>query len=916
MSSCISQIRSTGNRQYGSHSLYWGKMRIQEDASRKHHLLVCHSLDVAAICLCLLNAHHSLLRNLSALLGLTETRTEELSCFLLALHDIGKFAESFQGRDADIFTKLRGRAPQRFGGPRHDILSHVLWREIVLRKIAPSFSAPLNEDIDLLNDMLQHLYGPVAGHHGKPADAYTPLCLDEYLCADDKHALESFVSDLLHMFIEPHAPIALSFSSGTNLPAVSWVLAGLAVLCDWIGSDEHFFPFVDNPVPLDVYWKEYALPQARTALAASGVLPVHVAQHTGMSFLFPTIASPSPLQTHAASCSLGTAPQLFVIEETTGAGKTEAALVLAHRLMANGLADGIYLALPTMATANAMYDRLADSYGRLFDSVTKPSLVLAHSARSISDRFTGSVATIVGRSNEPSGEVEAGAQCAAWIADNRKKAFLAHVGVGTIDQALVAVLPAYHQSLRLLGLHRKVLVVDEVHACDPYMHMLLQSLLQFHAGLGGSAVLLSASLPQNMRAELAAAFARGIGCATPGLAECSYPLITHVSRAATTEMPFETRGDLHRTIAVRMVHDKTTIVNFIREMLAQGRCVCWIRNTVLDALHAFDTFSPSVSPDRLTLFHARFAMGDRIATEERVKNRFGRDSTDAVRSGQLVIATQVVEQSLDLDFDEIVSDLAPMDRIIQRAGRLHRHARCRQDATSMPTLTVFSPESSADVDAAWYSSVFPHAAHVYPLHGLLWRTAHILSEMKQWSQPDDIRTMIEAAFNCDDSTPPILRKQDDKELGRIKADQSVAQFNALRFEAGYCGGAIWADDIYAPTRLGEKSVTVRLAQWDGRNLGPWSDHPRHPWPMSDLSVRVALIGAEAPMWEPLASAVAAAKDAMPGKGEHCVLVPLEHTNGIWRGQAVSCNGNAVLVQYSRQRGLTVSKGDADALQSD
>ena len=217
---------------------------------------------------------------------------------------------------------------------------------------------------------------------------------------------------------------------------------------------------------------------------------------------------------------LNSKPQLFILEDVTGAGKTEAALVLTHRLLSAGLADGLYVALPTMATANAMYQRLGEVYRRFYENSALPSLILAHGARDLSDAFRKSVMLSENEAadlnyedghKEQDQELSATAYCNAWLADNRKTALLAVVCVFTLYQALLAVLPARHQSLRLLGLGRKVLLVDEVHAYDSYMQRLLDALLEMHARQGGSVILLSATLPQTMREKLVAAFHRGIG---------------------------------------------------------------------------------------------------------------------------------------------------------------------------------------------------------------------------------------------------------------------------------------------------------------------------------------------------------------------------------------------------------------------
>ena len=179
--------------------------------------------------------------------------------------------------------------------------------------------------------------------------------------------------------------------------------------------------------------------------------------------------------------------------------------MLAHRLMAAGKADGLFFALPTQATANAMYERLEKAYGALFESEAKPSLILAHGARDLSAKFTASIldgfsafGEIYGDTADDS-DMTASAHCGAWIADDRRLAFLADVGAGTIDQVLLAVLPSRHQSLRLAGLMRRVLILDEIHAYDAYMQKEIETLLTFHRALRGSAILLSATLPHDSK---------------------------------------------------------------------------------------------------------------------------------------------------------------------------------------------------------------------------------------------------------------------------------------------------------------------------------------------------------------------------------------------------------------------------------
>lgn len=322
--------------------------------------------------------------------------------------------------------------------------------------------------------------------------------------------------------------------------------------------------------------------------------------------------------------------------------------------MNQGLGEGIFVALPTMATANAMYGRLVKAYRTMFESDSEPSLILAHSARhlfNISDTFRHSSGLEKSRTDDgyDKNEETASAQCTKWLADNRKKALLADVGVGTIDQALMAVLPSKHQSLRLLGLSRNVLIVDEVHAYDPYMHTLLCALLRFHAALGGSAILLSATLPIKHRQELVNSFSQGLDVEQHKLNKNSYPLLTHGTANRILETPLSIRDRTQRIVDITFYDDFSAVEESILKIAQGGGCACWIRNTVDDAVDAYNSISEKLgSSKNVILFHARFAMGDRLAIENKVLHKFGEKSDTTIRKGQILVATQVVEQSLDV----------------------------------------------------------------------------------------------------------------------------------------------------------------------------------------------------------------------------------------------------------------------------
>jgi len=885
---------------------YWGKARpaVDVDTLAQWHLLPLHALDVAAVGVEYLRRTPPVATLFATRSNIQPAQLVSWLAFWLALHDLGKFSESFQSQSAEAFQTLRGRPanPAKPYTLRHDSLGMLFWSSVVREKIiAEQWFGPRSFDIA---DGLDFWARACTGHHGQPPTEgdYWGQHFDT---GDDCHAALGFVETVRRMFLTDAVVDSICNQDPTHFwrasCELSWWLAGLAVLCDWLGSNTRFFPYRHQPLPLPDYWI-CAQRQAAAALDASGIAAPASAAPMSFNALFPVIAEPSPLQRWAETVPLGEGPQIHLLEDVTGSGKTEAALMLTHRLLAEGQADGFYVALPTMATANAMYARVAATYRRLF--ADPASLVLATSQRTLVEEFAATVLPADADEHDPRQLDEtASARCSAWLADHNKRALLAPAGVGTIDQALLAVLHSKHQSLRLLGLVRKVLVVDEVHACDAYMQAVLERLLEFQARAGGCAVLLSATLPLRTKERLLAAFGRGAGVGNPPPPRAqAYPLACSWRRGCSNlrEEAIATRPAARRTVRVETVETVDEVVVVIEEALSAGRCVCWIRNTVADAVDAFELFRGRMSVDRLLLFHARFALRDRLSLEERVLDTFGKASGAALRAGRLLIATQVVEQSLDVDFDLLVSDLAPIDRIIQRAGRLARHRRAADgtpqtdpalpDQRGEPVLWLLAPPWSDTPEAGWFKSAFPKAAVVYPNHGQLWLTMRAL-RAGAFTMPDDARRLIEGVFGDQADVPAGLQSASQKSEGQGFAAQAQAQMNSLTLVTGYLrGGVDWWSDAKTPSRLGEATSTVALARWvDGRLL-PWADAApeRHAWAYSSLRVAARLIDTEAPALDPAqVAAFDAARQTLPAQGRWTVLLPLVERGGRWMGDALA-----------------------------
>jgi CRISPR-associated endonuclease/helicase Cas3 len=889
----------------------WGKARPAAQDGPRWHPLIYHSLDVAAVGERLLEARPSAMVQLAARLGCRAETLTRLVIFLLALHDTGKLSRPFQAKVPELWPEnLLGRlgpAPPR--DPGHTTTGAWLLQRSVAEEIAPLFPGWGDRTADLL--------APFVGHHGRPVPVTDTRSEREMFGGRVVAAARAFLATIQTLF----QPQPLAKPEAEAIRTVTWELAGLAVVADWIGSSQTWFPYEAPERDPRVYLDEIARPRAADAVRQAGIAPARASAATGYRAITQKDHRPSPIQHWAESAALPEGPFVAFIEDVTGGGKTEAALILAHRLLAEGRARGLYLALPTMATANAMYERLGVCYRRLFADGETPSLALAHGRARLHPGFRAAVEGVADPRRASEGEAEAeadasGAACAAWLADESRKAFLAEIGVGTIDQAFLGVLPAKYQALRLFGLAERVLIVDEAHAYDAYMGRELERLLEFQAAQGGNAIVLSATLPRLVRRSLAAAFARGLGTPPPVLEAAAYPLVTMVAGGIAAEEAMAPRAELRRTLAIERLPDAATALDRIRQAAEAGAAIAWVRNTVDDALDGVAQLA--AIGVRADLFHARFAMGDRLEIEHAIVRRFGKDGDPAERPGVLV-ATQVIEQSLDLDFDLLVSDLAPIDLLLQRAGRLWRHpGRARRLGEAR--LLVVSPDPDGEIGPDWYHAAFPRAAWVYRNHALLWLSALALFDLDRLEVPEDVRPLVERVYGDAEPeawAPNALQGSVMKALGEAQAGRALAQTNLLVVVKGYGGDHPgWDDEARVPTRLGEETTTLRLARVEGERLVPWcpDPDPHRAWALSEVTVRARRVTG---MPEPppgLGAAIAAARRTWTRHDERKLLLPLaEQAPGLWQSTVLAARAEPQRVIYSRGQGLCFDRGSVDTV---
>lgn len=743
---------------------YWGKADPSVEGGL--HLAAFHSIDVASVAEAILRSSAVLRRKFSRALGIEDARVVATVTALCAVHDVGKFDARFQSKALDAVALL-GRSATwgtiNGTGFDHGSAGFLEFRE---------WSKQTNEWSSLWGDArgTLALLAAVCGHHGfVPTGNETPREVrPKSWRREDREAQRAFVRDVLALYRDDGAafPLRTTVSAATQ-----WLLAGLCSVSDWIGSQTEF-----EGAPLFVYerracsLREY---RERSRLRATrAVDELRLAQSAARAHAFGELFrdganvpfAPRDVQIATESITACQRPALVIVEAAMGSGKTEAALSLASRWIGTGVASGVYVALPTMATANGIAGRVERAAAVMFAEDERVQFRLAHSKARQDELFKRLVqrahrgrATLEER--EDGDETEAEVLCARWFL-SAKRALLAQVGVGTVDQAMLAVLRAKHAFVRLFGLASSVVIVDELHAYDSYMEVILERLVEWLASVGAPVVLLSATLPSERKRSFIDAYRRGLGredAAHPELAE-SYPLVTVADSEGAIEQiaaePTERRAITMETGAWvdategEISDEHPEVIALVRAAMNGEMCV-WIRNTVNDARAAYRAVRACArregfSDDSVKLFHSRYRASDRRSVEEWTLRTFGKAGR-ATRSGAVLIATQVVEQSLDLDFDRMVSDLAPIDLLLQRAGRLWRWARSA-DAPQRPkeareVLRVLVPEAERASALA-----FGATGRVYD-PATLWLTADTVARTSRVEVPSMLRGLVEDCYS-------------------------------------------------------------------------------------------------------------------------------------------------------------------------
>lgn len=690
-----------------------------------------HMLNVGCVARCMAEVAPELLRRFqldSATIGI-----------LSALHDLGKISPGFQ-RKCEAWLKERGLLK---------IAQNGVWDTAMESDHGKASHAAVQNYFNINGvdrGTGKFLSAVLGGHHGRlspPNDRgfRPPKPIAENRSGIDWDRERNNAADAVRSVFRGNlAELVIDDSS----PALWW-LAGLTSVADWIGSDERYFP-IDGGMGVS-----QAANTAIRCLNELGCVRPHIV--SGLSFhdLFHDTQKPdvqfTPNNMQASAMSTITDPGVYVIEAPMGTGKTEAALGAAYQLLAAGKVHGIYFALPTQATSNRMHLRMAEFVKRIAPDAVGSRII--HGNSWLMDK-----ATMISPAITIKDDIEDAVTGRDWFS-SAKRSLLAPFGVGTVDQALLGIVAAKHFFVRHFALAGKVVILDEVHSYDLYTGTLIDRLIETLEGLGCTVIVLSATLSGKRRGQIVSIPEDNDDSAS----EQPYPLITGRREGEVFE-PVAATPPESRDIDIAFISEGDAISEAIETAL-KGGCVLWICNTVDTAQHQYRHFlNQAEGRFSIGLLHSRFPFWRREELENEWMSRLGKDST--TRCGSILVSTQIVEQSVDLDADLLITELAPTDMILQRMGRLWRHER-RDRPMAKPRMCIIEEEKSLNefrqMEPKAIVKALGSKAHVYDPYVLL-RSLIVWQGLERAavSIPKQIRRLIEATYEALDDEPSAWQK--------------------------------------------------------------------------------------------------------------------------------------------------------------
>ena len=743
--------------------------KTKRDNPEEVHLLLYHLIDVGNVAQTMWQKIFTdgIRNRLAQILGLNVADCGRFLAFLAALHDLGKAGPTYQKKYAPAWLKEELNAVGLvLGDSRYSAKTreapHGTVTTWALRTLLP-------EMMELAKPFANKIAVALGGHHGIWPQPENTKHIDDSIHEQWDQVRRDLVWELIAAFSPPKD--VRQPASTTEMNAFLTILSGLTSVADWIGSrNDECFGYVGRPMAT----RRYAKQSAANALVGlddlgwTGWQPTGEQSAFAETFAYLNFKAPRPVQSTVIDLAIDLAPPtMLILEAPTGIGKTEIALYIAEQWLQQQRGRGLYIAMPTMATSNQMYGRVGKFLHERYANMPI-NYHLVHGQAAWEDDLKAKIEL-----QDVGEDEQAHISAESWF-NPRKRTLLAPFGVGTVDQALMSILQTKHFFVRLFGLSHKVVIFDEVHAYDTYMNTLFHCLLTWLNAIGASVIILSATLPAKTRRELVEAYTSQ---ALPDT-ETAYPALTiaNAERQETISLPKPQSYFLALDWSVG--REPAEIAEFLRTELAKGGCAAVICNTVGRAQAVYSLLEAKrrsgdldIDGENLLLFHSRFPPVWRKEIEQQVLKKFGKGGTRPHKA--IVVATQVIEQSLDIDFDLMISDLAPVDLILQRAGRLHRHSG--NERYGLPRrLVIAGPKLDKDGLPQFVEDRF------YGRY-ILTRSYFTLRSESKIVIPEDTSRLIESVY--DNNMHLVLPEDIDRSrlqrmLGEMKATERKAQAKA------------------------------------------------------------------------------------------------------------------------------------------
>lgn len=632
---------------------------------------------------------------------------------IAALHDVGKISPTFQEKIrraisgyedfSEIKPAIEPQLEKQWGG--HAGISAIsLWNRTSLNNY-PSII--------------------VGQHHG-----YSPVNISSYF---QQECIQDIFGGQIWNASREKLIFQLKEKLNCDIPNISTevqarILSGLTTVSDWIGSGSFF----EDPSEVITDGK------INCAVELSGFINPNIIKNLSFYDVFGF----KPHNFQEQFFEFVKNPGIYILEAPMGLGKTESALYAAYHLLSHGKASGIYFALPTQLTSNKIYERVKSF---LFKILSKDSL---HKYPKLLHGNSWLIDTEMGEEGQPGRD---------WF-NGSKRSILAPFAVGTIDQALMAVMNVKHGFVRAFGLAGKVVILDEVHSYDLYTGTILDELVKFLREVQCTIIILSATLTSERRANL---------LQNNVVKKFQYPLVSHLSNYdELTEKALS--SETSKIIKLLFVNDENKAIDEALKRARDGQQVLWIENTVMEAQIIYKKLSSQsiYLSIEVGLLHSAFLKKDREANESFWVDIYGKNGAKSrTQKGRILVGTQVLEQSIDIDADFLITNFCPTDMLFQRFGRLWRHSKNQRPISAVCESWVITP--SLDICKKNPKKAFGKTGHVYNPY-ILYRSLQVWLPQRVVSIPEQIRDYIEQTYHEKMEFGELRALKDELELDASK----------------------------------------------------------------------------------------------------------------------------------------------------